>query len=271
MLAPGAPEPGGSPTWTIYDPAMHRYVRIGWAEFEMLSRWTLLDPAAIADAVTAETTLLLSPGEVEAMAAFAVRAGLIQPTGAAESGLLAARRRASRHGAGAWLLHNYLFLRLRLVDPDRFLAGLLPWVGWLFGRGPARALAAAAARVLFLIGRQWDTYRSGLAELLSLQGLFEIALALAASKLLHELGHGLAAKKLGCRVPAMGVAFLVLAPVLWTDVTDAWKLRRRRDRLVIDAAGVLAEVALATAASLAWALLPDGPARSAALVLSGST
>jgi putative peptide zinc metalloprotease protein len=36
----------------------------------------------------------------------------------------------------------------------------------------------------------------------------------------------------------MGIAFLVMWPVLWTDTTDAWRLVDRRQRLLIDVAGM---------------------------------
>jgi putative peptide zinc metalloprotease protein len=102
-------------------------------------------------------------------------------------------------------------------------------------------------------------------------GALQVGAALAFAKAVHEFGHGLTAKRFGCRVPGMGAALLVLWPMLWTDCTDAWRLVDRRQRLLIDAAGVLAEIVLAVVASLAWSMLGDGPARSAAFLLSGST
>ncbi|WNM08628.1 HlyD family efflux transporter periplasmic adaptor subunit [Komagataeibacter nataicola] len=69
----------------------------------------------------------------------------------------------------------------------------------------------------------------------------------------------------------MGVAFLVLCPVLWTDTTDAWRLVRARDRLVIDCAGMVAEIMLATLATIIWSIVPDGPLRDGLFTLSSST
>jgi putative peptide zinc metalloprotease protein len=33
-----------------------------------------------------------------------------------------------------WLLHNYLFFRIPLIRPQLWLAGLMPFVRWLFTR-----------------------------------------------------------------------------------------------------------------------------------------
>jgi putative peptide zinc metalloprotease protein len=63
----------------------------------------------------------------------------------------------------------------------------------------------------------------------------------------------------------------VMLPVLWTDTTDAWRLTDRRKRFLIDASGMLAEITLAVFASLAWCVLPDGPLRTGAFMLSSST
>lgn len=96
-------------------------------------------------------------------------------------------------------------------------------------------------------------------------------IALVLSKSLHELGHALTAKRFGCRVPVMGVAILLLWPVLFTETSEAWKLPKRRHRLAVGAAGVMAELALAALATLAWNFLDDGPARNAAFFLASTT
>ena len=144
-------------------------------------------------------------------------------------------------------------------------------LGFFFTRGFVTLLLCLAVLGFYLIGRQWETYTHSFLHLFSLEGAAEVGIALAFAKAIHEFGHGIVAKRLGCRVPGMGVALLVMWPMLWTDVTNSWRLTGRHQRLLIDAAGVMAELVLAVAASLAWSILPDGPARSAAFMLSGST
>jgi putative peptide zinc metalloprotease protein len=69
----------------------------------------------------------------------------------------------------------------------------------------------------------------------------------------------------------MGIAFLVLVPVLYTDTNEAWKLPDKRQRLAIAAAGMLSELALAALATLAWNFMPDGPLRAGMFLLATST
>jgi putative peptide zinc metalloprotease protein len=96
------------------------------------------------------------------------------------------------------------------------------------------------------------------------------ALMLSLSKVIHELGHAFTASHFGCRVPTMGVAFMMGFPMLWTDVTDAWRLPNRKQRLSIDAAGMIAELTLAILATLLWTILPDGAMRSGVYLLAST-
>ena len=69
----------------------------------------------------------------------------------------------------------------------------------------------------------------------------------------------------------MGIAFMVMWPVAFCDVTDSWRLASRSKRLRISFAGVLAESIIAAFALLAWGLLSPGPLRSVCFVLSSVT
>jgi putative peptide zinc metalloprotease protein len=261
----------GAPTWSVYDPARHRFIRLGWLDFEILSRWRLRSPDAILRALGEETTLKATGDDLARFAKFAQTAGLLQPSAAADSQRMALEQAARRRSPLSWLIHNYLFLRIRLIDPDRFLIAAAPLVKGLFTRSGLVFVGLLGLFALYLISRDWETYTHSLVEQTTVQGLLEMGIALSLAKVFHELGHGFAARRFGCRVPSMGIAFLVMWPVLWTDTTDAWRLSDRRQRLMIDTAGMATEILIAALASIAWAILPDGPARSAMFVLSSST
>ena len=103
------------------------------------------------------------------------------------------------------------------------------------------------------------------------EGAIAFAVTLSLVKVVHELGHAYVAKSFGCRVPTMGVALLVMLPVLYTDVSDSWRLSSRRQRMAIGVAGVTAELGLALIATFLWSFLPDGPLRSAAFLVATTT
>ena len=138
----------------------------------------------------------------------------------------------------------------------------------LGSRGALLALLLCGVAGLYLASRQWDQLVVAVQSLATLQGALGLAAALFVVKALHELGHAYVATRFGCRVPTIGLAVVMMAPMLYTDVTDAWRLRDRRQRVAIDAAGVAVELAMACIATLAWSILPDGAMRSTALMLA---
>ena len=136
---------------------------------------------------------------------------------------------------------------------------LLPWTGWLFQPRFWLAMGGVLLLALALVSRRWDEFTHTFSAYGGLSAAIGIGLSLSLAKILHEMGHALTARHFGRRVPAMGVAFLVMMPVLYTDTNDAWKLNSRRQRLLIGGAGMLAELVLAAWATLLWSFLPDGP------------
>lgn len=268
---PGPRAADGAPTWTLHDPLRNQFFRLSWPAFEMLSRWHLGEAQAVAEDIRRETTLEVGAEDVAEMVEFLARGQLLRPTGPKHTQRLLSIARASRASWAEWLLHHYLFFRVPLVRPDRVLESLAPKVAWMGGRGFRLASLAALLIGLLLVGRQWDVFATTLVDQFSVTGLAAFGVALGLAKIVHELGHALAAKAFGLRVPTMGVAFLVLMPVLYTDVNEAWKLPDRRRRLLVGGAGVLSELVLAAWATLAWALLPDGTLRQMAFTLAATT
>jgi putative peptide zinc metalloprotease protein len=263
-LHDGPIQQDGSPTWMIEDPLRGRYFRLGWLEMEMLRRWHLGDAAAVLQAVTNETLLRPTLEEVLAVRQFLsvhqllADAGNVRPT----------QRSDAAKGWLTQLLHHYLMVRLPLVNPDRFLAATLAWWRPLLSPWGFRVSAVAGLLGLALVLQQWDSFAATLVDTWSWSGLMSYALAFTAAKVLHELGHAYTAKSLGLRVPRMGLAFVVMFPMLYTDTSETWRLVRRRDRFAVAAAGVRMETMVAAWALLAWCVLPEGSVRSALFFLA---
>ncbi|MCB1136533.1 MAG: efflux RND transporter periplasmic adaptor subunit, partial [Chlamydiia bacterium] len=105
----------------------------------------------------------------------------------------------------------------------------------------------------------------------NLEGIVKYAAAICVVKCIHELSHAYTAKRYGLYVPSMGIAFIVLFPLLFTDVTNAWKLRSRHQRLLISAAGILAETILAGLSTIGWLLTEPGTLHNILFVVSSTT
>jgi len=261
----------GQPFWTLHDPARHQFFRIDWPGFEILCRWTLADPEKIAADIRRNTTLQMTAEDVVAVARMLGENQLLEKT----STMLEAERLAiaSKRGTGLFrtLLHTYLFFRIPLAKPDAWLARHLPVARIFWSRQFRLLTAGALAAGIFLLLKQWEAFHTAAIDTLTFQGFISWGIALILVKFMHELGHAFAAKDQGCRIPTMGVVFIVMWPVAYTDTSDVWRIPDRKGRLRVATAGILTELTIASWALLAWGLLPDGGPRNAALLLAGSS
>jgi putative peptide zinc metalloprotease protein len=268
-LLPGPELPDGQPSWTLHDPVRNVFFQLDWPTIEMLRRWHL-SPDVLLAQVNAETTLKLDEADLTVLLEFLQQNQLlIIKSGQSDS--LAERLRARQGSVWAWLLHNYLFFRIPLIRPDAWLDRWHERLSFLFTRTTLHLTFMAGILGVLGVYQDWQRYSSTLVEMFSLQGAISYGLTLTAVKVLHELGHGLTAKRYGCRVPTMGVAFLVLWPVAYTDTNEVWKLTIRSQRLAVAAAGIATELGIAMWATLAWVFLPDGHLKTAAFLLSSTT
>lgn len=261
----------GAPSWSIYDPVRNLYFRIDWPTFEILCRWSLGDPERITNSIETETTLSLSNDDVSSVVEFLIRSDLLKCSTAADTSRLATGYSRRRQAWYKRLVHTYLFFRVPLLKPNNWLTDTLPYVRWL-GSSVFFNLTVFALLVgIFLVSRQWDSFTAFLVDLFSVQGFVAYGITLISVKFLHELGHAYTAKNFGCRVPTMGIAFLVLFPLAYTDVNDVWRLSNKVQRLKVGAAGILTELAVAAWSTLLWSLMPDGPLKTGLFLLATTT
>ena len=264
----GAVLADGQPSWVLHDPVRNQFYRIDWLSFELLRRWSMGNAQAILHAVGRDTTLHPDSDDLERLVKFLTEHQLLATEDPKSAGEMADRVAKSRSSIWNWLIHHYLFFRLPLVKPDKWLERWMPLAALFYTRTFLAITLGALGLGLSQVLQQWGEFRAALIDTFSFQGLLSYGLALAVVKVLHELGHAFTAKRHGCRIPRMGVAFLVMWPMPYTDTNEAWRLHSRRERLEVACAGIATELVIAAWATLAWAVFPDGPARSAALFLA---
>ena len=268
-IEPGAALINGAPSWTLFDPLRHLFFQLGRIEYRILSRWASGDLVKVNDDLAGEG---LDEEQINAAFGRVVEFSLsnsltVTPIGNTVAGLTEQRQRAKKQW-WKWMLDNYLFIRIPIVKPAAFLERTIDKVAPLWSFPALIFFALLALSGLFLVTRQWDSFLASFLYFFSWQGLVAYGIGLFAIKVLHELGHAYTATRFGCRVPSMGVSFLVMMPVLYTDTSGAWRLTSRKQRLMIDCAGVAVELMVAGVATMAWVFLPDGMVRSVAFILA---
>ncbi|MGB7287156.1 MAG: hypothetical protein WBC71_09515, partial [Salaquimonas sp.] len=263
-IEPGDPFWTGAPSFIIFDAARNRYFRLGEFQLQLLTHWKSVDSEALAEKLSRILNREISAIEVEGFAKFLVANSLVELNDRDAWKGVMEQHRVSQQSLIKKAVHSYLFFRIPLINPQKLLDTLWPFVGILFTRAAALVFVAIALISLFLVSRQWDVFQSTFMDFLSLDGFMFYASSLVIIKIIHEMGHALMARKYHVAVPTIGIAFIVMMPILYTDTTAAHRLRSRITKLHIDLAGIYAELALACIATLLWVFLDDGPARSVA-------
>lgn len=174
-----------------------------------------------------------------------------------------ARRKKQRRKAK---IIGFMFYKVPVLDPDHLLDWMYRYLRPLMNSATCWAaglmMAVTAVAVLMHMGRM------DAAPAYAILGPTNLALMTATFlgvKVIHEFGHGLAAKHRGLEVHEMGVLFMVFLPLLYVDVSDAWMVERRRDRLWITAGGVYLEMLFAAVAGWVWIFTDPGLANQIAM------
>lgn len=253
----------GQPAWLIYDPVTMRHHQISDRIMMALSHWHRGDVGRVIAASKIQTNEPLTLEELERLIAFLYENQLTLDVSEKAKQAFSSSHFLGGKNIFSWAIHNYLFVRIPLFRPDKFLTATLRIARFFGSRFALATIFILSALGIFLVSRNWADFLGYAEKALSLQGALSYAIALVFVKSLHELGHAYFAAHRKLRVPAMGLAFMVMAPFLYSDVSEAWRLKSRKQRILIDCAGIIVELSLAGIATLLWALWPDGAVRSA--------
>ncbi|MEE9296563.1 MAG: efflux RND transporter periplasmic adaptor subunit [Phycisphaerae bacterium] len=172
------------------------------------------------------------------------------------------RKRIKREIQGR--LSSILFAKIPLFNPNHLLNR---WV-WLFGRAFTWYGGGAVCALLILglvsLAGHWEALQNHASGVLSQDNLPWLYVCFVLTKVFHEFGHAFACKRFGRLngtggdVHEMGIMLLVFTPVPYVDASSAWTFRSKWQRIVVGAAGILAEFALAGVAALVWTNTSQG-------------
>ncbi len=268
----GPREEDGSPTYIVHDPVVNAFNKIGWEEAMVLMRLregqTLF---SLMRELNRQTTLRVKPDEITDLCEDAQQHGLTENTLTRPVEELLVAHKAKKKSLFGWLTQHYLYFRIPLVRPDVLLENLLPMARILVSKMALMLYSLAGLIGLFFLTQRFETYVSTFFYFYNFKGLAAFTCVMIVLKTAHELGHALVAKHYGLSVPTMGVAFMLFFPVAYSDVTDAWRLRKRRERLQITLAGIEVELTVGALAMAGWGISQPGIFNSICFILSSTS
>jgi putative peptide zinc metalloprotease protein len=268
QLLATAPADDGSKQWLIFDPVQNKYYTIGYDTFEIIRHWQ--------EGVTYEEFVArleiddyhIDSDGIDTFVTFLENNNLLKRYSSTDTTKLIEQKKATKHGAFKWLIHNYLFIKLPLFKPDLWLERNMPRVEIFYSTIWQYIVFTLGIIGIMVVIQRFDEFSSTFMYLFSQEGMLYYLMSLIFVKIVHEFGHAFSAKRYGAKVPSMGVAFLVLFPVLYTDCTNAYAIRSKHKRLKIVLAGMKSEIYLALIATFLWGFLPNGPLKSIAFIVA---
>ena len=263
-------ERGGRRVWGVKDPWTLRYFEFGEEERFVLD---LLDGHRTAAEICRRFDEHFAPRHLTdtELRAFIVRMhrqGLVASDLPGQGSVL--RERQLSHGRQDWLalLANPLVIRFRGLDPQPALDWLYPKVRYLYSPLCLAACLALMIVALGIVGWNFEEIGRRLPEFDTFWtpvNVVWLGIALAVAKVLHELGHALTCKHFGGECHELGLLLLVFTPCLYCNVSDAWRLPNKWQRVAIDSAGMIVEGTLAALCTLFWWWSEPGPLEATCL------
>src|SRR6202521_3401492 len=152
---------------------------------------------------------------------------------------------------------NLLYISFKAWDPDKALAWLDPYLGWMFTRGFVIFSAVLFITVLYLLAGDWTRVQHDTAALYSFADkssydIWAFWILLLMLGAIHEFGHGLTCKHFGGDVHQMGFLLIYFTPAFYTYTTDILLFKRGPQRQVGTLSGVLVSRVVCGLATLLW-------------------
>ncbi len=247
----------GNRDWVIKDSVSLKYYRLQPAQYCILR---LLDGQRsleqIRDALQHEyPTLRPSLSDIQHLIADLHHKGLAYSHRPGQGWALLTESRKRRRKKFLHAIKNVLYVRLPGWDPETTLSRLYPFMRWMFSPGAAAVAILLVLASWVLLAVRFDDFERALPEFhqfFSWPNMLYLWLIVGVAKIIHELSHGLACKHFGGECHEIGIAFLVLSPCLYCDVSDSWVLSNKWKRILIAAAGMCVEVVLSALALWGW-------------------
>jgi len=247
--------------YVVKDPVTLRYFRLRPTEYAI---FRMFDGETPIDQIKKRLVTLGHDISEEELQAFIKQLGAanffenVLPNQAESLYQMAALRRKKK---SIWTqAKRILYIKVSLVDPDRFFTRAMPYVAFLWTPWAMLAYGLLMAFAVWAFFTNYAEAASHFSGLISPESLPIWYVIFVIEKSFHELGHGFTCKRFGGQVHDMGALVLVLTPCMYCNISDAWMLEKPSRKFWISAAGIITEVVIASIAALVWYFTGPGTA-----------
>ncbi len=245
----------GEPWYVVRDPAGNQYHRLSDAAYRFVGlldgrrsvaqAWELVG-GQLDDAAPTQPEVIQILSQLHA-------ANLIEADITPDADVLLRRYKQMERRRLQGRLMNFLFPRIPLWDPDRFVKRWMPLGRLVFSRTGLAVWIVLIIAALARLGPRWTELQTAASHATDPSNWFYLWLTFVITKLLHEVGHAVACRRFGGEVHEMGIMFLVFIPTPYVDASSAWGFQSPWARATVGAAGMYVELFFAAIMAFIWA------------------
>lgn len=256
----------GEKWFVVYDQFQNNYFRLSVSAYDFVSRLNLDQTIEEVWEESVQRKPEEAPGQEEVVQLLSqlYLSNLLYFENPADSTKLFERQRKKKQREFQSRALSIMFLRIPLIDPDRWLNAIRLLIRWLFSPVGAVLWLVVMGYASKLVVENFSSITKQVEGVLAPNNLILLYAALVFIKILHELGHSMACKRYGGEVHTMGVMFLVFTPLPYMDATSSWSFQNRWHRALVGAAGMIVELFVAGIATVVWAYTGKGTLHSLA-------
>lgn len=237
-------------SYTVNNPATGSNYQVGVAEYAFAS---LLDGStSVNDAVIAmqdlaerseDRTFAISHKEGEFIADWLVKMRLASDRDEPSGGTIPAPKQTH---------FSALSIKMPLGDPGRIVQTLSSRFGFLATPTALAFYVLAIVIAMLQVASGLDRWSHALRPLADPSSWWIIGGTALALRVLHEAAHAVVADRFNVKVGEAGILWVLLMPLPYVDVSGSWQRNRRRERVLIAAAGMLIELVVAAIAVMVF-------------------
>ncbi|EPJ43997.1 MAG: hypothetical protein OFPI_40940 [Osedax symbiont Rs2] len=252
--------------YVLNDPYNNRFFRVPLYAYEFIAKLNYEQSVGQIWQTCLELDPQSTPGQEEVIQLLTQlhQNNLLHYDSSTDNAVLYQRQEKLRRKQMRAKLMGFMFMRIPLFDPDKFIRFILPALKPFFSVFGALLwifVILAAGKVLI---ENFSNFTAQSSQVFSGENLLLLYLGMAFIKSLHELGHTIVCRYYGGEVRTLGVMLILFTPLPYMDATSSWSFRQRWQRAFVGAAGMIVEIFIAAIAVFVWANTGQGVVNSLA-------
>ncbi|MCB1204786.1 MAG: biotin/lipoyl-binding protein [Verrucomicrobiae bacterium] len=250
----------GSHTYVIEDTGRGRFFQLGLPEYQFVQSFDghTTFAEALARSAATQGADALTEAQADQLLRWLVDNELLESGSGSQGQRHLDHHREKDARRPRNLLSKVFFFKIPLGCPDRLISLSEKRLGWVFALPGFLLWVALVGFTATRAAPHWDRFLSGAGQVIAPEGWIYLAAGYALLKVFHEFAHGLATRRFGGAVPEWGVQMLAfVTPLAYVDASASTRFPSKWQRILVSAAGMYVESALACLCLLGW--ISTGP------------